>query len=50
MKSAAPRILVVDDEQAVLDLLVYNLRKAHYDVLTAVDGSQALQLARFNLC
>jgi len=46
MKSAAPRILVVDDEQAVLDLLVYNLRKAHYDVLTAVDGSQALQLAR----
>ena len=46
MKIAAPRILVVDDEQAVLDLLVYNLRKAHYDVLTAVDGSQALQLAR----
>ena len=46
MKSAAPLILVVDDEQAVLDLLVYNLRKAHYDVLTAVDGSQALQLAR----
>jgi DNA-binding response OmpR family regulator len=46
MKSAAPRILVVDDEQAVLDLLVYNLRKAHYAVLTAVDGSQALQLAR----
>jgi two-component system alkaline phosphatase synthesis response regulator PhoP len=46
MKSVAPRILVVDDEQAVLDLLVYNLRKAHYDVLTAVDGSQALQLAR----
>jgi DNA-binding response OmpR family regulator len=46
MKSAAPRILVVDDEQAVLDLLVYNLRKAHYDVLTALDGSQALNLAR----
>jgi len=46
MKTAAPRILVVDDEQAVLDLLVYNLRKAHYDVLTALDGSQALQLAR----
>jgi two-component system alkaline phosphatase synthesis response regulator PhoP len=46
MKSAAPRILVVDDEQAVLDLLVYNLRKAHYDVLTALDGSQALDLAR----
>lgn len=46
MKSVAPRILVVDDEQAVLDLLVYNLRKAHYDILTAVNGSQALQVAR----
>ena len=46
MKSAAPRILVVDDEQAVLDLLVYNLRKAHYEVFTAVNGRQALELAR----
>ena len=45
MKSALPRILVVDDEQAVLDLLVYNLSKAHYEVLTAVNGRQALELA-----
>jgi two-component system alkaline phosphatase synthesis response regulator PhoP len=40
-----PRILVVDDEPAVLDLLVYNLRKAPYEVLTAADGRQALDLA-----
>jgi two-component system alkaline phosphatase synthesis response regulator PhoP len=46
MKSAALRILVVDDEQSVLDLLVYNLKKAHYDVLTADDGRKALDLAR----
>jgi two-component system, OmpR family, alkaline phosphatase synthesis response regulator PhoP len=46
MKSAAPRILVVDDEQAVRDLLVYNLRKAHYEVLAADNGRQALDLAR----
>jgi two-component system alkaline phosphatase synthesis response regulator PhoP len=39
-----PRILVVDDEQAVLDLLVYNLKKAHYEVLTAVNGRQALDI------
>jgi len=45
MNSAAPRILVVDDERAVLDLLVYNLRKAHYEVLTAEDGRKALDLA-----
>jgi len=40
------RILVVDDEPAVTDLLAYNLRKAHYDVLTAADGRTALRLAR----
>ncbi len=46
MRNTTPRILVVDDEQAVLDLLAYNLRKAHYEVLTATDGRQALDLAR----
>jgi DNA-binding response OmpR family regulator len=40
------RILVVDDEPAVTDLLAYNLRKAHYNVLTAADGKAALHLAQ----
>ena len=40
------RILVVDDEPSVTDLLAYNLRKAHYDVVIAGDGRQALRLAR----
>jgi DNA-binding response OmpR family regulator len=40
------RILVVDDEPAVSDLLAYNLRKAHYDVIVAADGQEALQQAR----
>ena len=40
------RILIVDDEPAVIDLLAYNLRKAHYDVLTAADGRMALRLAQ----
>jgi len=39
------KILVVDDETAVTDLIGYNLRKAHYHVLTAHDGETALQLA-----
>lgn len=39
-------ILVVDDEPAVRGLLEYNLRKAHYRVLTAADGREALRLAR----
>ncbi len=46
MKNAIPCILVVDDEQSMLDLLVYNLGKAHYEVLTAANGRLALELAR----
>lgn len=44
--SMVARILVVDDEPAVTDLLAYNLRAANYEVLIAADGRQALQLAR----
>jgi DNA-binding response OmpR family regulator len=38
------RILVVDDEPSVTDLLAYNLHKAHYDVSIAADGREALRL------
>ena len=44
--SSACRILVVDDEPAVTDMLAYNLRKAHYEVLIAADGRTALRLAK----
>jgi len=36
------RILLVDDEQAVQTLLTYPLRKEGYEVVTAMDGQQAL--------
>jgi two-component system response regulator VicR len=39
------RVLVVDDEKAVTDLLAYNLRKAGYEALVAADGREALRLA-----
>jgi DNA-binding response OmpR family regulator len=39
------RVLVVDDEPSVTDLLAYNLRKALYDVQVAADGRAALRLA-----
>jgi two-component system phosphate regulon response regulator PhoB len=42
----AESILVVDDEQDVLDLLVYNLQKAGFKTVTARDGAAALQKAR----
>lgn len=40
------RILIVDDEPAVTDLLAYNFRRAHYEVDIAADGATALNLAR----
>ena len=43
-----PTILVVDDEKSVTDLIGYNLKKAHYQVLTAHDGESALSMAREN--
>jgi phosphate regulon transcriptional regulator PhoB len=42
----AETILIVDDEQDVLNLLVYNLQKAGFKVNTARDGVTALQKAR----
>lgn len=38
------KILVVDDEQGVLDLLVDNLSGDGYDVITATNGASALVL------
>jgi len=41
-----PRILIVDDEPDVVQLIEYNLKAAGYDVVTAADGNEALDLAR----
>ena len=40
------RILVVDDEPDVLDLVTYNLTLAGFQTETAVDGAEALRKAR----
>jgi DNA-binding response OmpR family regulator len=40
------RILVVDDEPPIVDLLVYNLRRANYEVVIARNGEEALVKAR----
>lgn len=40
------RILVVDDEPPIINMLAYNLKQANYDVLIARDGEEALQQAR----
>ena len=42
MTDRPSRILLVDDEQAILTLLSYPLRKDGYEVVQASDGSEAL--------
>ena len=37
------KVLVVDDDVDLLDLMTYALRREGYNVLAAVDGQQALQ-------
>ncbi|MEW6266782.1 MAG: response regulator transcription factor [Thermodesulfobacteriota bacterium] len=39
-------ILVVEDERDILDLIEYNLHEAGYHVLRAMNGQEALDLAR----
>ena len=46
MTATTPRILLVDDEQAVQTLLAYPLRKEGYDVVPALDGVEALDRLR----
>jgi DNA-binding response OmpR family regulator len=44
--TASPRILVVDDEQPVQQLLDRTLRSEGYEVVAALDGEQALERMR----
>lgn len=46
MAKPTQKILVVDDEEPILELLRYNLEKSGYDVKTANDGAKAVEIAR----
>lgn len=41
----AAKVLVVDDESNIVDILTANLERNGYEVIAAYDGHQALQLA-----
>ncbi|WNJ21192.1 response regulator transcription factor [Pontibacter sp. G13] len=43
---AQTKVLIVDDETDILDLLEYNLEKESYEVLRAMDGEEAISIAR----
>ena len=40
------KVLVVDDEEPIQELLKYNLEKSGYDVKTASDGFKAVDIAK----
>jgi DNA-binding response OmpR family regulator len=42
----AVKILVVDDEPPIVNMLAYNLKRANYEVFVAYDGQEALNQAR----
>lgn len=40
------KILLVDDEEDILDLLEYNLEKEGYETLRAMNGNEAVEIAK----
>lgn len=42
----AHKVLVVDDEEPILELLKYNLEKGGFEVKTAIDGFKAIEVAK----
>lgn len=40
------KVLVVDDEESIVELLKYNLEKSGYEVRTALDGTRGVEIAR----
>jgi len=43
---AQRKVLIVDDEADIIDLLAYNLEQEGFTVMTAMDGETAVDLAR----
>ena len=39
------KILLVDDDEDILDLLEYNLKKEGYEIKTASNGRKAIEVA-----
>ena len=44
-EEAKKTILIVDDEQSIIDILVYNLKKEGYNTIEANDGVAAVDIA-----
>lgn len=46
MPNTKRKVLIVDDDEDILDLLSYNLSKEGYQVFQASDGVEAIEVAK----
>lgn len=46
MENKAKKVLIADDERDILEIVSYNLNQEGYDIYTAKDGNEALEMAR----
>ncbi len=46
METKAKKVLIADDEKDILEIISYNLNNEGYDIYTAKDGNEALDMAR----
>ncbi|HKG67367.1 MAG TPA: response regulator, partial [Segetibacter sp.] len=46
MESNLKKVLIVDDEADILEIISYNLIKEGYEILTAKNGIEALEKVR----
>ncbi len=46
METKAKKVLIADDEKDILEIISYNLNHEGYDIYTAKDGNEALDMAR----
>lgn len=47
MENSLGKVLIVDDEQDIIEIINYNLKKAGYETETASNGDEAIQKAGF---
>jgi DNA-binding response OmpR family regulator len=45
----AKKILIVDDEPDILKVVIFRLKKSGYEVLSAVNGEEAIELIKANV-
>src|SRR5439155_15337695 len=46
MAMAKPRILIIEDERGLTEVLTYNLQREGYETMTAHDGAEGLRKAQ----